>query len=34
MFSNRGDLSFSDQTKQWGLDEEGVSSGATYADPR
>ena len=32
MFSNRGDLSFSDQTKQWGLDEEGVSSGATYAD--
>ena len=31
-FKNKGDLSFSNETKNWGLDEPGVSSGATYAD--
>ncbi|HET6994987.1 MAG TPA: VCBS repeat-containing protein [Chitinophagaceae bacterium] len=32
MYRNKGDLTFSDESKNWGLDEEGVSSGATYAD--
>jgi hypothetical protein len=32
MYSNNGDLTFTNQTKNWGLDEPGVSSGATYAD--
>lgn len=32
MYRNKQDLSFSDETKNWGLDEPGVSSGATYAD--
>ncbi len=32
VFKNKGDLSFSDETKNWGLYQPGVSSGATYAD--
>ena len=32
IFRNKGNLSFSDETGDWGLDEPGVSSGATYAD--
>ncbi len=32
MYHNKGDLSFADATKDWGLDEKTVSSGATYAD--
>ena len=32
MYRNKGDLTFSDESKNWGLDEESVSSGATYAD--
>lgn len=32
MYRNKGDLQFADETKNWGLDEAGVSSGATYAD--
>src|SRR6186713_1985763 len=32
MYRNKGDLTFSDVSKTWGLDEEGISSGATYAD--
>src|SRR5258705_627375 len=32
MYRNKGDLTFSDESKNRGLDEEGVSSGATYAD--
>jgi hypothetical protein len=32
MYRNKGDLTFSDVSKSWGLDEEGISSGATYAD--
>jgi enediyne biosynthesis protein E4 len=31
-FKNKGDLSFSNETKNWGLDESGVSSGAAYTD--
>jgi hypothetical protein len=31
-YRNKGDLTFADETKNWGLDERGVSSGATYAD--
>ncbi len=32
MYHNKSGLSFADETKNWGLDEKGVSSGATYAD--
>jgi hypothetical protein len=32
MYANDGDLHFSNETTHWGLDEPGVSSGATYAD--
>lgn len=32
MYQNKGDLTFADATADWGLDEKGVSSGATYAD--
>ncbi|WP_340105654.1 VCBS repeat-containing protein [Rhodohalobacter sp. 8-1] len=32
LFSNEGDLEFSDQTKNWGLDAPGFSSGAAWAD--
>jgi enediyne biosynthesis protein E4 len=32
MYRNKGNLTFSDATADWGLDEKGVSSGATYAD--
>ncbi len=32
MFRNKGDVTFSDESKNWGLDEPGVSSGASYAD--
>ena len=32
MYRNKGDLTFSDVSKSWGLDEESISSGATYAD--
>jgi hypothetical protein len=32
MFANNGDLSFSNETHNWGLDQPGVSSGAAYAD--
>ena len=31
-FRNKGDLHFSNETENWGLDEKGVSSGAAYAD--
>lgn len=31
-FHNKGDLTFSNETANWGLNEEGVSSGAAYAD--
>ena len=31
-FRNKRDLTFSNETANWGLDEESVSSGATYAD--
>jgi len=31
-FHNKGDLTFSNTTTEWGLDEEGISSGASYAD--
>ena len=32
MFSNEGDLTFSDQSESWGMDEPGFSSGAAWAD--
>ncbi|MBE7169273.1 MAG: VCBS repeat-containing protein [Williamsia sp.] len=32
MFHNRGNLTFSNESRNWGLDEPGVSSGASYAD--
>ena len=32
IFKNKGDLTFSNETKNWGLEEPGVSSGASYAD--
>lgn len=32
MYHNKGDLSFTDETRNWGLDEKSISSGATYAD--
>jgi enediyne biosynthesis protein E4 len=32
IFKNKGDLTFSKMTKEWGLGGEGFSSGATYAD--
>ena len=32
IFKNKGDLTFSNETKNWGLNEPGVSSGATYVD--
>jgi enediyne biosynthesis protein E4 len=32
LFRNTGDLHFENETSNWGLDEAGVSSGATYAD--
>ncbi|RYY52287.1 MAG: RNA-binding protein, partial [Chitinophagaceae bacterium] len=32
MYRNKRDLTFADETKGWGLDEPGISSGAAYAD--
>ncbi len=32
MYRNKGELAFSDESRNWGLDENGVSSGAAYAD--
>ena len=32
LFSNQGDLTFSNQTKAWGLDAPHVTTGAAYAD--
>jgi enediyne biosynthesis protein E4 len=32
IFKNKGDLTFSNESKGWGVDEPGVSSGASYAD--
>ena len=31
-FRNRGDMTFGNESENWGLDEPGVSSGACYAD--
>lgn len=32
LFRNNGDLTFSDMTKEWGIDEPNLSFGAAYAD--
>ena len=32
VFRNNGDLTFTDQTKQWGMDQPSISYGAAYAD--
>ena len=32
IFKNNHDLTFSDKSTQWGMDEKGISSGAAYAD--
>lgn len=32
MYRNKGDLTFSNETQNWGLDEKSVSSGASYVD--
>src|SRR5256884_162583 len=32
VFRNKGDLTFTDMTKQWGMDRRGFSYGAAYAD--
>ena len=32
LYRNRGDLTFSNESTKWGIDEESVSSGAAYAD--
>ncbi len=32
VFRNNGDLTFTDKTKQWGMDQPGFSYGAAYAD--
>jgi len=32
VFRNNGDLTFTDKTKQWGMDQPGYSYGAAYAD--
>ncbi|HEX9487670.1 MAG TPA: VCBS repeat-containing protein [Gemmatimonadales bacterium] len=32
LFRNKGDLTFVDETKAWGMDQPGVSYGAAYAD--
>src|SRR5256885_14511606 len=32
LFRNKGDLTFTDMTKQWGMDRRGFSYGAAYAD--
>lgn len=32
IFENRGDLTFSNQSNAWGLDDKGVSNGAAYSD--
>ena len=32
LFRNNGDLTFSDETKAWGMDQPGFSYGAAYAD--
>jgi hypothetical protein len=32
LFRNNGDLTFSDKTKQWGMDQPGFSYGAAYTD--
>src|SRR6266581_5171457 len=32
VFRNNGDLTFTDETKQWGMDQPGFANGAAYAD--
>ena len=32
MYKNKGDLSFEDKTKPWGLDQKLLSNGAAYGD--